>query len=120
MNTYTKPFNTLTVATLVTDCVMVEGLTYSDIADLASHLFGGPGWAVWMPEFMDQCEAIAREQFPDLPGKAEARADLKAAAQRALDAYGDVVEVRAGKGIRPAHPGDTAMEAFGRAIGKPQ
>lgn len=124
----TKTFPTLRVASTITGIALTHDMTYSDMQEIASHLFGAP---IWTHELIHEPtkDAYVEEgyrQFPDMPSQAEAEADFKAAAAKAVAAYGDTVEVAEGTHGRRESPVDTlsrmvppekivVIEAKGRA-----
>lgn len=104
-----KTFPTLQVASTITGVGLAEGMTYSDIQEVASHLLGAP---IWTHELVHEPtkDAYVEEgyrQFPDMPSIAEAEADYRAAAAKAIAAYGDTVEVEEGTHGRRESPVDT-------------
>jgi hypothetical protein len=104
-----KTFPTLRVASTITGIGLTDGMTYSDMQEIASHLFGAP---IWTHELIHEPtrDAYVEEgyrQFPDMPSQAEAEADFKAAAAKALAAYGETVEVEEGTHGRRESPVDT-------------
>lgn len=105
----TKTFPTLHVASCLTGVGLCEGLSYSRVQEIASHLFGGP---VWTHELVHQPtqDAYTEEgyrQFPDMPTRVEAHDDWQGAALKAISAYGDSVSVQEGMHGRRENPLDT-------------
>ena len=104
--TDTRTFPTLHVASAITGIGMCLGLKYSNIHEIASHLFGAPVWTHELGHSRT-IEAYAAEgyrQFPDMPTKEEAKADWRKAAQKAIAAYGETVTVARGTSIRREDP----------------
>lgn len=105
-----KQFPTLVVASAITGvglCHIPNG--YSKMMEVASHLLGTP---VWLHELahgptQDAYSEEGYRQFPDMPTKAEAKADWQAAAAKALAAYGETVTVRQGTAVRLESPVQT-------------
>lgn len=105
----TRTFPTLHVASTITGIGLTEGMNYSDMQEIAAHLFGAP---IWTHELVHEPtkDAYVEEgyrQFPDMPSQAEAEADFKAAAAKAIAAYGDTVDVAEGTHGRRESPVDT-------------
>lgn len=104
-----KTFPTLHVASTITGIAMDEGMTFSRMQEIASHLFGAP---IWTHELVHEPtkDAYVEEgyrQFPDMPTAAEAEADYRTAAAKAVAAYGDTIEVEEGSHGRRESPVDT-------------
>jgi hypothetical protein len=104
-----KTFPTLHVASTITGIGLTTGMTYSHMQEIASHLFGAP---LWTHELVHEPtkDAYVEEgyrQFPDMPTSAEAAANYKTAAAKAIAAYGDTVSVAQGTHGRREHPVDT-------------
>jgi len=105
----TKTFPTLRVASTITGIALTHDMTYSDMQEIASHLFGA---SIWTHELVHEPtkDAYVEEgyrQFPNMPSQAEAEADFKAAAAKATAAYGDAVVVVEGTHGRRENPVDT-------------
>ncbi|MCO5144566.1 MAG: hypothetical protein M9895_00155 [Aquamicrobium sp.] len=104
-----KTFPTLRVASTITGIALTHDMTYSDMQEIASHLFGAP---IWTHELVHEPtkDAYVEEgyrQFPDMPTAEEASANYETAAIKALAAYGDTVEVAEGTHGRRESPVDT-------------
>lgn len=116
-----KTFPTLHVASAVTGIAMCEGMNYSSMQEIASHLFGA---SIWTHELAheptkDAYAAEGYRQFPNLPTEAEARADWHAAARKALDAYGETLTVEAGNHGRREAPTETLTAMLVTDGGRP-
>lgn len=104
-----KTFPTLHVATCITGIGLCEGITYSNMQEIASHLFGA---SIWTHELAHgpTNDAFTQEgyrQFPDMPTPAEANADYAAAAAKAVAAYGETILVEEGTHGRRENPLNT-------------
>lgn len=104
-----RTFPTLHVASALTGVGLTTGMSYSNIQEIASHLFGAP---IWTHELVHEPtkDAYVEEgyrQFPDMPTREEAMADYEAAAAKAVAAYGETVEVAEGSHGRRESPVDT-------------
>lgn len=109
-----KTFDTYMVASALTG-IALGPCCYADIAEIASMLFGAPIWThelVHKPTKAVYCDEGFR-QFPDMPTKAEAEADWKAARDKAEAAYGHFVEVKRGKHGRRESPVTTLSNMVG-------
>lgn len=104
-----KQFPTLHVASCITGIGLCEGLNYSRMKEIASHLFGDQLWTHELPHgpTNDAYTEEGYRQFPDMPTRAEAEADFEAAARKAVATYGETVTVEEGKHGRREHPFDT-------------
>ncbi|WP_084398322.1 DUF7736 domain-containing protein [Henriciella aquimarina] len=108
----TKEFPTLQIASAITGIGLCEGMKYSDMQVAFDHILGRP---VWTHELghgatTEKVRELGFAQFPDMPAREEAQADWKAAAAKALAAYGETVTVRRGQDVREADPISTAIE----------
>lgn len=107
-----RTFPTLHVASAITGIGLTTGMSYSNIQEIASHLFGAP---IWTHELVHEPtkDAYVEEgyrQFPDMPTREEAMADYEAAAAKAVAAYGATVEVAEGSHGRRESPVDTLSQ----------
>ena len=106
-----KEFPTLIVASSVTGITMT-GMTYSDVQRVISWLCG---FDIWTHELVhgptrDMALEECARQFPLMPTQAEAETDWRAAADKAIDAYGATVLVKRGTGTRRAGPVQTLKD----------
>lgn len=104
-----KSFPTLYVASTITGIGLCNGMKFSDMQEIASHLFGA---SIWTHELIheptkDAYVSEGYRQFPDMPTPQEAQTDYQAAARKAISAYGDSVEVQEGSRGRRESPVDT-------------
>lgn len=115
----TKRFPTLHVASAITGVGLCDGMKYSTIHEIAEFLAGHPVWTHELGhlEMMQRISDHAREQFPAMPTEEEAQADFRAAAVKALAAYGETVTVRRGSLERGADPISTLVEMVGEKGG---
>ena len=107
----TKEFPTLIVASALTGVALTQ-MKFSDMHPVIEWLFGGP---VWTHEFVhgptnDIYTSRGYEQFPDMPTTAEAKKDYKAAAAKAIAAYGPSILVAKGDDGRVASPITTMLD----------
>lgn len=104
-----KTFPTLHVASCITGIGLCEGMNYSRMQEIASHLFGTPIWTHELAHrpTVDACREEGYRQFPAMPTQAEAEANWQAAADKAVAAYGETVTVAEGTHGRREHPVDT-------------
>lgn len=105
-----KSFPTLVVASTLTGTSLCEMSGFDPIMDCASHLFGAP---IWLHEVIHEPtkDAYTEEgyrQFPGMPTRVEAQADWRAAANKAVRAYGNTILVRQGDHGRRESPLTTA------------
>lgn len=104
-----KTFRTLAVASAATGIGLDNGITFSDMQEIVSHVLG---YDIWTHELGDR-ETMARvqselyAQFHHLPSKTEARDCYEGAAARALTVYGDTMSVLPGNGKRHESPIDS-------------
>jgi hypothetical protein len=107
----TKQFATLRVASAMTG-IGLCAMKYSDIQEILEHALGAP---VWTHEIIGRTgkDAVAalRAMFPDMPTQEDAEADWRAAATKALAAYGQTVSIQRGTTYaRHAGPVETLVE----------
>lgn len=111
-----RTFSTLAVASAATGIALSDKLNYAVMAEISSFVLG---FALYTHELADKTIAarVHRaifDQLPDLPNLDEARLDWKAAAQKALAAYGDTVKLQPGSGVREEHPAESLARLTGR------
>lgn len=110
-----RTFPTLHVASCLTGIGLCNGLSFSNVQEIASHLFGAPIWTHEIAHKPTQ-DAYVEEgyrQFPDLPTRLEAEADFEAAARKAVATYGETLTVEEGKHGRRESPVDTLGNMVG-------
>ncbi|QAZ45906.1 hypothetical protein [Mesorhizobium sp. Pch-S] len=104
-----KTFPTLHVASCITGIGLCDGINYSAMQEIASHLFGAPIWTHELAHGPTN-DAFSQEgyrQFPNMPTPVEANADFVAAAAKAVAAYGDTISVEEGTQGRREGPLNT-------------
>lgn len=105
----TKTFPTLHVASVLTGITMADGVTITQMQEIASHLFG----AYIFPHELGHeptMEAVQEEgyrQFPDMPTREQGLVDWGVATAKAVVLHGWTVEVEQGTHGRREHPADT-------------
>lgn len=105
-------FSTLEVASAVTGIGLCQ-TSYARMKEIMSHVVGYDLWThelVHKPTADNACAAILA-LFPDLPTRAEAQADWKDAAAKAVAAYGETVTIPKGASARLKYPLATLIEA---------
>lgn len=105
----TKTLRTLDVASAITGIVLAEGISFSRIHEASEALLGHP---VWTHEFADEdirsrITAAGLALFPEMPTREAARTDFVKAAQQALAAYGETIDVPIVKSERSESPIDS-------------
>lgn len=110
-----KTFSTLAVASAATGIGLADGMNYSTMAEISSHVLG---FDIWTHELADRAmNNRVRDRlltlFPGLPTGDEARADWRAAAAKAVAAYGDTLTIPAGADERSESP----IESLARMVG---
>jgi hypothetical protein len=101
-----QTFPTLHVATLLSGVGLARNAQIGRLKEIASLLFGAQ---IYTHELTHEptCDAYREEgyrQFPLMPTHVEAHADWRAAARKALVAYGRKVDVEQGTHGRREHP----------------
>jgi len=108
-----KTFSSLAVASAATGVGLCEGLSFSTMGEIASHVLGYPIWTHEIPDASPKVWLLIKQQFPMLPTREEASADWRAAAASMTAAYGDMIDVAAGNGTRKESPLDTLQKMVG-------
>jgi hypothetical protein len=110
-----KVFSTLAVASAATGVGLSEGLNYSLMMEIGSHVLGFPIWTHELADrpLMARVHDALLAQFPGLPTKDEALNDWRAAAAKATAAYGEQMTVREGTGARDESPIDSLARIAG-------
>lgn len=113
----TKTFPTLQVAACACGYILADGQTYSDMADVAAHALGHQVWTHELGDkaTMDRVRMAIHGQFPNLPTREEAQADWRAAADKAISAYGETVDLQRGNEERTETPMGSLMRMTGGA-----
>lgn len=108
-----KEFPTCAVASVLTDiCLVEKGFNSAFAAEIRQWIYGDQIWTheIFGEEVPAKVKEAGYGQFPDMPTRAEALADYKAATAKALAAYGPTVTVARGSNRRDKHPMDTLRE----------
>jgi hypothetical protein len=108
-----KTFPSLAVASAVTGIGLCDGLSFSLMGEITSHILGYPVWTHEIPDAGRRAWLVLKRQFPLLPSRDDAASDWKAAAAAMTAAYGAEIEIRAGAGERKESPLDTLQKMIG-------
>lgn len=110
--TETRTYPTLHVASAITGVCICEGLTISRLHEITGFLAGHDVWTHELGNraMMQRIFDHAREQFPEMPTKADVLIDHRSAGSKAIAAYGEMAEVRKGTLTREAGPVETLAE----------
>ena len=112
-----KTFPTLNVASCACGIMLVDGLTYADMSEIAAQALGHPVWTHELGDSktMDRVRDAIHAEFPLLPSRDEATADWQAAADRATKAYGATVDLPRGSQKRSEDPMASLVRMSGAA-----
>ncbi len=113
MSTDTKTFRSLAVASAATGIGLCEGLSFSLMGEICSHVLGYSIWTHEIPEAGPKAWLLLRQQFPLLPTRDDAVADWRSAAAAMTAAYGAEIEVAAGTCKRKTSPLETLQKMVG-------
>jgi hypothetical protein len=107
-----KNFPTLQVATLLTGVGLCSQYKFSDMLEPAEQILGYPVFLheLGHAETMDRIREIGAQLFPNMPTREDAQLAWRAAAVKAIDAYGQSVTVPRGTDKRQRGPATTALE----------
>lgn len=101
-----KDFPTLHVASATTGISLCDGLNYSRMMEITSHILG---YSIWTHELAHKptlatLREIVNANWPLLPSSEEAKEDWEAAAAKAVEAYGKTMTIPKGDGVRDIGP----------------
>ena len=104
-----KAFPTINVATAMTGIGLSSDISFSDVAEIMSHILGRPIWTHEMVHkpTLKEFRSVAYELFPNMPTREDAQADYQSAAASAIAAYGETVDVPKGNTERTESPIET-------------